>query len=488
LLSAIMPLLFCVRWYLNNRATTHNPFSHQEKHFCPFDILHILKINHPENVVLQQVSDVAELYYCNIQDYVDSPLNFTTWAMPFLNDSLASLARKPELAHLHSEPVQQEFVLQLLEVYAYEQGRCNLQTYQPAAVVSVEAAWKLQAVRDRATTKARIAYTIVAYRDFAQLQRLVEAIHEPFHYIVLHLERTCATDYSRRVRNLAKQYDNVVVVQFGTIVYRTDSVSMVNLRIMRWLTDLNVPYEFHITLGGAAFPLVKDVSAALTGTNRQVWLGEMTHRGAAVRQSQTHLLRQKRLIFTRGEEKIHKRLSKVAFANYPIPDYIENSMIYKTASGNQAIFSRNVVRELLASKQVLELFVLSKYGCCCCLEERNWIAALEIIGRGAEAREQAAMFQVWGGIDDTCRISMRNSVLTRNESVCFRSEDNTGRNNNNNSGQYHFFGNQTWEVMLHARKRGMLFARKFDSEVSASMDLLRDIKELMWEEQELELY
>ena len=33
----------------------------------------------------------------------------------------------------------------------------------------------------------------------------------------------------------------------------------------------------------------------------------------------------------------------------------------------------------------VELFALSKYACCCCLEEHNWIAALSMIGYAPEA-------------------------------------------------------------------------------------------------------
>ena len=103
-------------------------------------------------------------------------------------------------------------------------------------------------------------------------------------------------------------------------------------------------------------------------------------------------------------------------------------MTGKTNSGNQAVFSYRVVKEFVNSPQVKELFGLAKYGCCCCLEERTWIAAANMIGYGREALETASMFQVWGGEPECGDGSMRNALLIPNATICYTSDDATKGN------------------------------------------------------------
>ena len=87
----------------------------------------------------------------------------------------------------------------------------------------------------------------------------------------------------------------------------------------------------------------------------------------------------------------------------------------------------------------MEIFTLSKYGCCCCLEERNWFAALSSIGYKEEALERTGMFQVWGGTQE-CQSSMNNAMLLRNESLCYRTED-PGREDTTSM---YFRGDELW--------------------------------------------
>jgi hypothetical protein len=56
------------------------------------------------------------------------------------------------------------------------------------------------------------------------------------------------------------------------------------------------------------------------------------------------------------------------------------------------------------------------------LEERNWIAALTMIGLQKEALEQASLWQVWDGAE-TSQSSMNNAVLSRNAFLYYRLED-----------------------------------------------------------------
>jgi hypothetical protein len=200
-------------------------------------------------------------------------------------------------------------------------------------------------------------------------------------------------------------------------------------------------------------------------------LGELRHKGQRV-QDQTQYLYHKRLID--AEQKLHKRLPRSTFLRLPVPDRIAQTMRYKTVSGNQGIFHYDVVQDLLQSVDVMQLFALTKYACCCCVEERNWIAALDMIGYGEDALQQASMFQVWGG-ELECGSSMNNAVLSRNESLCYRNEYV-------DEDSLYFRGNQTWEYLQDARDRGMLFAHKFRSDDKGSMELLEMIRTEIWGE------
>jgi hypothetical protein len=227
-----------------------------------------------------------------------------------------------------------------------------------------------------------------------------------------------------------------------------------------------------------------------------VYLGELTHKGERVWNAPADILLRHKRLFLPFLSKWMTRLPRNAWKNHPnsatyIPSTIRNAMIRKSTSGNQGIYSRQVVEKLLDSADVMQLFALSKYGCCCCLEERNWIAALHMIGFGEEALTQTGMFQVWGGNSSVCQGTMNNAVLSTNASICFRSEDhgrrrsrgsNNNNNNNNNTDQtnMYFYGNEMWDAIVDAKQRGFLFARKFRTDRQDSMDLRYRIQTELW--------
>lgn len=534
-----------------------------------------------ENTIVHHYSsDLVELDHCNIAAILTdqtSLLNFTGWSYPLLNAAVSDLVRENAVlfaAHdaaiataatgiaTHTdkdgsetkaessesapssapktktetkalslmERVQQEFLQELLEMYATASGLCDFSRYKPtvpsqsasataannnnknenddadvpvttSGLLSVEVAaaklrdaaelLELQTTSSGDQTEsdhdkgmlARLAVSIVAYQDIHHLQRLIQAIHLPIHVIIVHLDRRTSAEFAQQVCEFADEYENVVVLQFGTIVYKTDSVSMVNLRIMRWLVyDVELTFDYFITLGGAAYPLqdAHDLAYSLQQIGRQIWLGELTNKGERVKSPQDSRLRRKRLVFT-GEifddagntnaiPIISKRLPSTTFSGESLPDVIVESMNQKSVSGNNAIFAYDTVKELLDSPDVMELFARSKYGCCCCLEERNWIAALTMIGLQEEALEQASMWQVWGGAE-TCQSSMKNALLSRNASLCYRLEDATL-----DPPQMYIRGDVTMDFLKDAKQRGFYFARKFHSDNPESMELLEDIR------------
>jgi hypothetical protein len=501
-LSSAIPLLFVLRYILKGgHLLGFSSLEQQEQQemtgehnkggssqLSCFDFLKDVDFTVEHNL---EGSDVVELHHCDLSGLLWS--NFTAWAFPLLDETVTVLQRSSPFLEERSErqpeflkAMQQEFILELLEQYATDQQLCDYSLYRPTVHDHDEEAAQLMHMFPKEDDEVgRLAFIIIAFHDIDHLTSLIDAIHEPHNYILIHLERRCPDSYKQQILQLAEVYSNVVVVQFGTVTYRTDSVSMINLRITRWLTlDLQLEYDYLLLMDGSAFPLVSSHELAQIlkpppdSENKQhVWLGELMHNGQVVDSPADRLLRRKRLMLTVSDyPKLHKRLPMDASSTLEISEPIIASMTRKTTSGNQGIYSHHVVYQLLASDQVMELFALSKYGCCCCLEERNWIAALTLIGFHDQALSETSMFQVWGG-ETSCKSSMNNAILDRDPSLCYRIED-PGRADKSTA---YIWGHDLWEQLADARRRGFLFARKFTSDSEESQRLLADIRGKLWE-------
>jgi hypothetical protein len=377
-----------------------------------------------------------------------------------------------------------EITLGLLEMYATQKGFCDFAAYPLQISYDLSDAEALLRSVPANDSLPRFAFVIIAFKDAVHLERLVKAVHLPHHYIILHLERSTSPSYAIQVRRLASQYRNIAVVEFGTIIYPTDSISMINYQIMNWLVNtLKLAYDYHFTLGGAVYPLysAKELAQHLKAVKHDVWLGAILHNGKALvgdGMGQWDYLVRKRLIFTSGERKYQQRTKTTNQNGFvvTIPDFIKTNMTKKTNSGNQGVFSHKFLKELTNSAQVKELFSIAKYGCCCCLEERTWIAAARIIGYKKQALEAASMFQVWGG-DSSCKSSMNNAVLSVNASLCFKTEDASenskfSKESHTEGVPFYLYGNEMLAALKDAKNRGFMFARKFDSEDPSSAELL----------------
>jgi hypothetical protein len=444
-------------------------------------------------------SDVVELRHCHLAqiDYLD----FTTWASVILNDAWPNFQKKikagyPEVRDLSKYAWDQfmvpEFALGLLEIFATHRGHCDFERFPLQIAYDLSAAASVLRRVPSNPSLPRLAIVIVAFKDAEHLDKLVEALHMVHHYIIIHLERLTPSSFTDQAYKIASKYLNVVVVKFGTVTYRTDSVSFINYQIMNWLVnDLLLDYDYHLTLGGAVYPLynAKELALRLKQNHRDIWLGELLQNGMLLKdeaeQAQFHYLIRKRLIFTSGETKYQQRTKKYAQSGFEpiVPGFIQTNMTKKTNSGNQAIFSYKFVRQLTLSAQVKELFAIAKYGCCCCLEERTWIAAAGMIGYRDVALEQASMWQVWGG-ETTCQSSMNNAILTVNASICYKNEDateirqQTGQNHRSTKEEpVYIKGDKVLDALKDAKRRGFMFARKFKSDDASSMDLLRMIQQ-----------
>jgi len=272
--------------------------------------------------------------------------------------------------------------------------------------------------RAAATRPIRTCFVIVAFKDVEQLERLVDAVWLEENYVVVHLERRTSQEYRQQVeRRILSKYNhdnsdnnddkikagNVVVLQFGSVVYPSDSVSGVTYKIMNWLhDDVGLEYDYLALLDGASFPLLSARAMQAALPDRDVYLGELLHGQRRVRKSQQHWVTEKhRLVYTNGDG---LKIQTPALKNFVggrtgdrlFSDELQKSFRYKSASGNHGIFSRKVVSDLISNIDVRQLFAVAKYACCCCTEERTWIAALHRIGYGRQALESYGMFYLWG--------------------------------------------------------------------------------------------
>ena len=415
--------------------------------------------------------------------------------------------KEPNEQEQQEQIMKQELLLQLLELYAQDHKLCDYNRYRPTlSMVEEEDDNNAEMMRllnhlrhltqqqsppppqssTRTTTTTttttllspsfhtvsssqsssqspRLVFSIVAHDDFPLLQRMIMALQQPQHVFLIHLERPRtneAVQFQMAVRqwvnnnnkNNNKQQStiatttnvtNVFCITFGTIVYSTDTVSLIQWRILNWLLhDIKFTnFDYYITLDGASFPLwspqdlvqqLVQSSASTTTTttttrttttkttttaettaetdntdkNDQVqptsphlvWLGPQLHKGKllsitsesiassssslTLQQQYLALLRRKRIFYTTHDTiKLTQRLPRALFGQQDISHNLLNALLVggKSHSGNTAIYARSVVQQLVESAQVQELFALSKYVAYCCMQERTWRAALYLI-------------------------------------------------------------------------------------------------------------
>ena len=430
------------------------------------------------------LSDLAYLDHCNFLSLNnDEFIQFDS----IMTERPIRTWRKLQWSDERIRDAHQEFTLELLEIYAQAHGMCNFQHYKPTvpyeATIDVSSILQQQqeSIEYDSENYARLVIVIIAYKDAEHLFQLVEAVHMPQHFIVIHLERRCDTEYERYVRIRAQAYDNVVLLKFGSILYKTDLVTTVNLRIMRYLMDLELQFDYFVTLDGAAYPLysARDLARALKRSNRHVFLGELKHFGRKVDNidwAYNNVLHRFTLTHTYGDgEKGYQPLKPSRKeANLPIGD-MRYFLKSKTNSGNTAVYSYETVKQLLTSTMAMKIHSFHKYGCCHYPEETEWYAMLNSIFRGPETLQVGSMYQVWEeklNRRGRVAISVSNAIQTSNPNQAYILADAYRRE----VGNIKYNRTETMTYLQEAKQRGFLFTRKFDSSNDESVQLRKWIQ------------
>lgn len=407
---------------------------------------------------------------------------------------------------LHVRDVQDEIKLQALEHFARGvQGACNFSLYHPsvpefAPIVpgTMDKTKRLiQSLYETPKEQARLVFAISAYNDMAQLRRLLQAISLPQHLIVIHLERRTPATFIHEAQQLASHHPNLVVLQFGSVIYPSDTLSHVMLQIMRWVThDLNFQYDYFIALGSTSYPLWNAIDMAhfLRADPPRVRLGRLAHSNP--RRLCVNAMESLGLLYTRGDYYDNHRRpldiggdratrlyqdARAVLSNQSSATN-ENAMPlqrdfwpaaqfkcrkFKSVSGLTAAYNYDAIRSLLASADALDLLNRFKYAGGCCVEERSWAAAMAILGRGKEITLPGLVWQSWPVGVETMHNSWlqhpNKTVVATNQSEIYVVYQTEHYHSDNDKWFRHIRGMEVAKELREAKESGMLFARKFQS-------------------------
>lgn len=440
-------------------------------------------------------SDIAYLDHCNLSNI--DPQAFTTFYQvfrleaqhknPWLNNSIK------EDNQIIINQIQDEFKLQVLEHFARGMGVCNFLYYQPtvpeyAPIIPTSMQQTYQVVENLQSppqNQARIVYVISAFQDIVQLQSLVEAIILPQHLIVIHLEQRTSPVFVSQVKtlvaNMNKSNHNIIILQFGSVIYPSDSLSHIILQIMIWITtslvkNYGLQYDYLFILGSTSYPLYNAIEMAqylYKDEPRRIRIGKLLH--SHPRKLCINAMESLSFFYTREKsddhyqnvennnnnnnndnpqhrqfrrpldiggdratllyqmaQKMYENQTAATTASSKLPttskDFLPVAETrcrkHKTVSGLTAGYDNEAITKIVHSSKALDLLARFKYSGGCCVEERSWGAVMVIIGRGKEIVLPGLVWQSWTeGIK-----AMHNSWLIQPEKEELEGE---GINNDN---------------------------------------------------------
>ena len=99
-----------------------------------------------------------------------------------------------------------------------------------------------------------IAYSILAYRNIEQAERLLRAIYRPHNSYCIHIDRK--SSYMRSaISYISRCFDNVVMVRPLHIKWGGFSMVQAELNCMELLWNISAKWKYFINLTGEEFPL-----------------------------------------------------------------------------------------------------------------------------------------------------------------------------------------------------------------------------------------
>jgi hypothetical protein len=230
----------------------------------------------------------AELSHCHIDKLLqnDTRSVFTEWATPLLQYTMNRLWQEKartviaqvdaipqpatgQLNHTSAflvawQSIAREITMQLIEMYfatmsfqptnntdIANNAWCDWTRYRPTVPATTETHAVGEALKQsmaqqqlsvQSKTSAaiptssvaplRLVFNVIVFKDIEHVRKLVESLLAPTHWIIVHVDNSAPADFVEAVKTICRPLPQVYMLQFGNIVYKTDSVSMIQWRIM----------------------------------------------------------------------------------------------------------------------------------------------------------------------------------------------------------------------------------------------------------------
>ncbi|CAI9735261.1 beta-1,3-galactosyl-O-glycosyl-glycoprotein beta-1,6-N-acetylglucosaminyltransferase-like [Octopus vulgaris] len=101
-----------------------------------------------------------------------------------------------------------------------------------------------------------IAFSILLYKDFFQVERLLRAIYRPSNIYCLHIDAKSSKSLHDNIRRLAACFDNVFIAsKLEDVIYSGFSRLQADLNCMSDLLKTNISWKYFINLPGQTYPL-----------------------------------------------------------------------------------------------------------------------------------------------------------------------------------------------------------------------------------------
>ncbi|GAB1609434.1 beta-1,3-galactosyl-O-glycosyl-glycoprotein beta-1,6-N-acetylglucosaminyltransferase 3-like [Argonauta hians] len=101
-----------------------------------------------------------------------------------------------------------------------------------------------------------IAFSILFYKDFYQVERLLRVIYRPSNIYCLHIDAKSSKYLQNNIKNLASCFDNVFIAsKLEDVVYAGFSRLQADLNCMSDLLKTNINWKYFINLPSQAYPL-----------------------------------------------------------------------------------------------------------------------------------------------------------------------------------------------------------------------------------------
>jgi hypothetical protein len=100
-----------------------------------------------------------------------------------------------------------------------------------------------------------IAYLILVHRLPNQFKKLFQAIYEPDHFYLIHIDKKASWEIGEEVAFFLEKYTNVHILNSENVIWGGYSMVQAELDGMEYLLNINKKWDYFINLSGQDYPL-----------------------------------------------------------------------------------------------------------------------------------------------------------------------------------------------------------------------------------------